>query len=353
MFNRGFFLLLKGLFDKIPLSLHSDTIKGIKACIDNLFASVANQDYQRHLMDEFDLRKESENLDDAKKAASALQEIMTAPTLLDGSALVELAVPSVCEVSADGSVLLTEWVDGQNITDYIGSPKPPPDAQVQRDFLYVLTRYYFNDLLRRKRLHMDLHPGNIIIQDHADKSGLLRVYLLDMGDELTPTDDEAQIMGRLLSLIHMEERGRRLEECEAMWRSLGVSSHKRGSEQFYYFSNSFDLIGGMQGLNWQENKEHHGFVTAPAQVALWQKATSAFVMTLQALRRKFPEWQVEASVQNLVRDALSEVLAQSPLAVSARTKPDQPTAAGDEIVCGDLPQIFCSQQQGGRRGAAA
>jgi len=304
IFDGRFFSYLKGILDTLSRFLSSDTVMEIKASVDNIFASVANAEFRKHLMDEFDLHTEKKNLDDARMALQG-NEVVAAPVY--ERALVEIAVPMTYEVSADGTVLLTQWVEGPNMTDYFGSLSTPPAAQVQRELLYKLARYYFNDLLVRRRQHMDLHPGNMIIQSQSGSSNTLRVFLLDMGDELNPTEEQAQHMGQLLRFLHFEDRSD-LEECERLLRGLGVNSSKPGREQFSYFSNSLDLIGGMEGLNWQENAKHTQFVTMPELVSLWTKSTSAFVMTLQTVRRKFPELQSRSSVQELVRAALSEVL---------------------------------------------
>jgi len=296
---------LKNSLDMMASILSLDVIWQIKASVDNIVNSVANEGYQRHLMDEFDLRKEEENLNAAREASDAyLQGFSAASASSQGCPLVAVVVPTVRGVSADGTALLTQWVEGLNITAYARSPGPPPGAQVQKDLLFALTWNYFNDLLMRRRLHSDQHPGNMIIVQDEHR---LRVYVLDRGDELRPSVDEARSMMRLLQWMHMETRGR-LDSCEAIWRDLGVESRRPGSEQFAYFCKSFNIFEGMEGLNWKQNVEHCKCVTLPAQVALWQKATSAFVMTLQALRTKFPEWQKKETAQSLIRDALSEVL---------------------------------------------
>jgi hypothetical protein len=312
--------------------LNLDVTNQIKAVLDNLDSSVKNKGFRTHIMQEFDLRLERDNLDDARKAVESRNEAAAAAQdLKEGNAIceacVKLMVPQTHEVSEDGTVLIMQWVHGNNVADYVAKMSQPPSIEMQRSLLFVMVKYYFNDLLVRKRLHMDLHPGNMIIQglDDDGASSDVQVWIIDMGDELRPDEQEAIIMGRLLHLIHGGQFD--VSKCATLWRELGVRSSRAQDEQFKYFSNCFDLIGGSEGLNFKENSEHIKFLTMPQKVVLWQKATNAFVMTLQTLRGKFPQWQDGRTVRDVVSQALSSVFpvdfSSDPLCRAAkRAKPE-------------------------------
>lgn len=298
MFNSIFLNVIKRVFDNLPDSLAKQT----KAVLDNLYNSVANPAFKKHIMDEFDLRKEKGNLEEAARAAHQAMSGDADPEKPE----VKVMVPKPVWASEDGASLLVHWVDGKNITDYASGLSEAPSPEVQRALLSALVTYYFKDLCARKRLHMDLHPGNIIIQS-VDCG--LHLWVIDIGDELRPSSEEVASMRKLLNDIHSDK------PCSDWcgWKELGVESKKEGNKQYEYFSKCFDLISGMEGLNFEENAEHIKYVVMPDQVVLWQKATNAFVMTLQTLRGKFPEWQQPEAIRTIIRGSLSKALADDTL----------------------------------------
>jgi hypothetical protein len=311
MFNGNFLYAMKMFFDSVEF-LDFEVTNQIKAVLDNLFNSVMNKGFQTHIMMEFDLRSEKDNLDHARNAAEAQNEAAASAQSASADtgsnqANVKLMVPKTHHVSEDGTVLLTEWVNGQNIADYVDQMAQPPSSEMQRSLLLAMTKYYFNDLLARKRLHMDLHPGNMIIQGLPDDGSFsdVQVWIFDIGDELRPDDEEVFLMEQILHLIHCGQYD--ADKCAELWKALGVSSSKAENAQFWYFSKCFDLIEGSEGLNFAENAEHIKFLTMPQKVVLWQKATNAFVMTLQTLRVKFPEWQKACVIRDVISQALSTI----------------------------------------------
>lgn len=299
LFNSKLLRLVKAIVVRAPLP--TDMLKQVKAGMENLFNSLLNTEFQQNIMGEFSLAREKCNLNAGEAAASRL---------VDSS--VRLRVPSAMAVSEDGTVLLMEWIPGLNISDYVNSRTHlpvesvphPPCARVQQDLFRALVGYYFRDLLVRKRLHRDLHPGNLIIQD---SSAPVQVYILDIGSEIVPRDDHIPVMKDLLRHIHCDP-SRDCADYRRMWEELGVTSSQPGdAEQFKYISNSFDIIQGTAGLNLKENTVKTKFLTLPAWVLLWQTATSAFVMTLQTLKRLPGSETVD--VGEAVRDAVDQFCA--------------------------------------------
>jgi len=241
------------------------------------------------------LAQEKINLDKAHERLS--QEILPYGTL-------KLMVPRTISVSADGKILMMEWIQGKNITDYVAAKvmQNLPEGEhlsFHASLLRALVSYYFRGLLVHRKLHKDLHPGNILIHDSLDVA-----YVVDMGSELEPEADHLPAIASLVHHIHCED-----EQDDAKhkkwWLELGVTSCKDGDEQFRYLSNSFDLIASTTGLNLKENTENTKFLTLPAWVLLWQTASSAMAMTLQMLQ-KLPR-SSEVNVREIVREVLSDI----------------------------------------------
>jgi len=285
---------IKVLLDRAPLP--GDTLKQVKAILDNLFNSLLNPGFRRNLLGEFDLAQEKNNLDEAHERLS--QELLPHGQL-------KLMVPRTLSVSDDGKILMMEWIFGKNITDYVAAEamQNPPNEEHSSflaSLLRALVSYYFRGLLVHRKLHRDLHPGNIIIHDSLDVA-----YVVDMGSELEPEAGHLPAIASLLHHVHCED-----EQDDAkhkkLWLELGVTSCKDGDEQFRYISKSFDLIAGTTGLNLKENTENTKLLSLPPWVLLWQSASSAMVMTLQMLQKLPCSSQV--NVREIVREVLSDII---------------------------------------------
>jgi len=278
---------LKWILDKAPLA--GDAVKQISAILDNLFNSLLNGEFRRNVMGEFDLMQEKHNLDDAK----ARNKHVTKG--------IETRVPSAFSVSEDCTVLLLEWIPGMNIADYVKyvrSSDVQPSLSLQNSIYKAVITYYFRGLLVHKKVHRDLHPGNIMIQEAL-------LWFIDIGSELELKTDHIPTIAELVKHINYED-DKNPQLLKQWWQLLGVSSEQDGEEQYRGLSNSFDLIRAVEGKNnLQENTESTKFLKLPAWVLLWQSATHALVITLKTLQ-ELPG-STEVNVKAIVREVLSEI----------------------------------------------
>jgi len=230
--------------------------------------------------------EEKRNLDDAK----ARNENVTPG--------IETRVPSTISVSEDGTVLLLEWIPGMNIADYVRSSDVQPSLSLQNSIYKAVITYYFRGLLMHKKVHRDLHPGNIMIQEAL-------LWFIDIGSEIELKTDHIPTIAELVKHIHYED-DKNPQLLKQWWQLLGVSSEQDGEEQYRGLSNSFDLIRAVEGKNnLQENTESTKFLKLPAWVLLWQSATYALVITLKTLQELPGSTQV--NVKAIVREVLSEI----------------------------------------------
>jgi len=275
---------LKSIVDKAPLP--GNAVKQISAILDNLFNSLLNDEFRRNVMGEFDLMQEKRNLDDAK---ARIENVTPG---------IRTQVPSTISVSEDGTVLLLEWIPGMNIADYVRSSDVQPSLSLQNSIYKAVITYYFRGLLVHKKVHRDLHPGNIMIQEAL-------LWFIDIGSELELKTDHIPTIAELVKHINYED-DKNPQLLKQWWQLLGVSSEQDGEEQYRGLSNSFDLIRAVEGKNnLQENTESTKFLKLPAWVLLWQSATHALVITLKTLQ-ELPG-STEVNVKAIVREVLSEI----------------------------------------------
>merc|ERR1712004_369892 len=191
------------------------------------------------VMGEFDLGQEKRNLDDAK----ARIENVT-PGIKTG-------VPSAISVSDDGTVLQMEWIEGRNIADYVRSSDAAPSLSLQKSIFKAVITYYFRGLLVHGKLHRDLHPGNIRIEQTSDAESPVPLWFVDIGSELEPEKGHIPTIAELSKHIHYEDDTK--DQLLKSGGSFLVSAQRKMERSKYrYLTNSFDLIKGVAGLNLQE-----------------------------------------------------------------------------------------------------
>lgn len=265
MFEGPFVFLVTKLIEASSLAVDGDFMNRLIAMVHNLNNSIANEEFKRNVMNEFDLKIEANNLNAARQYYER--------ELGD----FKFRTPRVVAVAQDGSALVMEWIDGLTLSDAVQHPaqRVALSAEV---LCPALLQRFFVDIFVRNRLHGDLHPGNIIPNQTS-------LWVFDLGSEIVFDNRQLSVIYRLLRHIHcVEDRDNDL--CKEAFEQLGVSTtaEHKGPRQYFFLSKSFDLIEGMVGLNFDENFNGTSCLSIPPWVYLMQKAFASFVVTLQKIR---------------------------------------------------------------------
>merc|ERR550514_89077 len=218
MFAGYFVQLATSLVKASSLALDVDIMNRLVAMINNLYNSIVNEEFQKNVMGEFDLRIEAKNLEAALQDYN--REALEA-MLQDETGYVTFCAPKVDEVAADGSGLVMEWIEGVNLSDAVHKQQVGTSAEV---LCKAVVRRYLVDMFKRNRLHGDLHPGNMIVQQTTAGTS---IWVFDFGAELVFHNVHLPVMYRLLKHIHCGGDRDSIEAFEfykEAFENLGVST---------------------------------------------------------------------------------------------------------------------------------
>merc|ERR1712242_538776 len=275
MYNHDF-EILNGLASSLAPIL--DYIPGRRDFFRNLVNKVMDftTDAKPGILQEFNLRIESENLTAVREGLIHLcnSEMWSAM----GLSAVCVTAPSVTQVSLSGDALLMEFVQGQNLHDFMSDLFPDDRDQIADALLAVV----IHGLLVAGVLHADLHTGNIMV----DKSESLKLTIVDCGLVLRSPPEQKSRIQQLLRFIH--ERREVGPELMTLLHELGVELRQKydGTTEEHYgaLKDMFDIAWGASGtqdlarvLNLTERFQ------LPAWMLRWQKASLVFVSTLSQL----------------------------------------------------------------------
>jgi len=143
---------------------------------------------------ELDFRREAGAIDDLRSALSDRDDVV---------------VPEVVEDLTTGRLLVMELLEGVKITDKEALSRAGIEP---REVAELLTDAYTDQMLRRRILHADPHPGNLLVQPGP------RLVLLDHGLTLPLEPPFVNALGRLVGAL----RGGDLEEITASLREAGL-----------------------------------------------------------------------------------------------------------------------------------
>jgi len=269
-----------------------EIVNGLTSSLESIFAcipdraqfinSVINKvrdftaDAKPGILEEFDLRIESENLSDVREASRQLCSSEAWSALGLGATCV--TVPSVTQVSSSGDALLMEFVQGQNLHDFMSDLLPDDRYQIA----YALSAVFIHGLLVAGVLHADLHAGNIMV----DKSESLKITIVDCGSVLRGPPDQKSRIRKLLRFIH--ERRDVGPQLTTLLQELGVEVRQNydGTAEEHYgaLKDMFDIAWGASGTQDVASalKLTERF-QLPAWMLRWQKATLVCVSTLTQL----------------------------------------------------------------------
>eukprot|EP00931_Biecheleriopsis_adriatica_P004430 TRINITY_DN1060_c0_g1_i1.p1 TRINITY_DN1060_c0_g1~~TRINITY_DN1060_c0_g1_i1.p1 ORF type:complete len:498 (-),score=118.96 TRINITY_DN1060_c0_g1_i1:447-1940(-) len=267
--------------------------------INNMLPAYGSEDFINPIRQEANLRAEAQNLRDWK------QILQVWDTRLSGgfSGLVRLGVPDVVEELEDGTGMLTHWVQGVSLKEFVQDGAVPL-AQDMRLFFRILLRIYLYSLVVFGRLHGDLHPGNLMV---VSTDGRWMFYLIDFGYELHVAEKERASLRRLIYLIHCRPQEAK-DEVRNLFREFGV--HSEGppgpddDQKLEFLMKSFDVVEGSNGVDLSENFQKTSSFSLSPWVLSWQKATNAFVLSLQELKTHSPE---DLNLREMIMEIFQEL----------------------------------------------
>jgi ubiquinone biosynthesis protein len=99
-------------------------------------------------------------------------------------------VPHLYEDMSTGRILVTEWIDGTRLTDYLNAHPHQADA-ILRDMMHS----YIQQVTAFGVFHADPHPGNFLVMQDG------RVAVLDYGAVASLAPEEARHYGVLLQVL--------------------------------------------------------------------------------------------------------------------------------------------------------
>ncbi len=140
------------------------------------------------LVKEIDIRQVTDQL--IKLTMEELDFTIEASNLrsfLNHNHLKGIRVPSLVSKLCSKKIMVTEWIDGARLTEYIdGSPgKAKP-------LLNLLLSSYIQQITQFCSYHADPHPGNFLVDEHEN------IAILDYGALASLTEEEALQYGQLL-----------------------------------------------------------------------------------------------------------------------------------------------------------